>query len=121
MKNISKLILIALLITLLIMTFVNATPPESQNHFGAGSDTGEAAGNIQKKVYENLAGPALTLGGLAAFIGVLMCGFEMIFSKFNPDKRGGAMSSLLWVGGGLLVIGLAGLITGFLLNMAKSA
>lgn len=123
MKNVRRLILIGLIV-MLIMTamagMIYAAPVNAQNNFPGGSTPDAAAGQIQEKVYKSLAGPALTLGGLAAFLGVVMCGFEMIFSKFNPDKRGGAMTSLLWVGGGLMVIGLAGIIAGFLLNMAKT-
>lgn len=120
MKKISSVLLLVLIITISIsgIIFVNAAAPTSpKNNFGT-SNADQAAGEIQKNVYQKLAGPALTLGGLAAFIGVVMCGFEMIFSKFNPDKRGSAMSSLLWIGGGLLIIGMAGIIAGFLLNMA---
>lgn len=119
MKNTSKLILVILVLSIVMsgMIMVYADRSEVTNSFGE-ADADDAAGEIQKSIYQKLAGPALTIGGLAAFLGVLACGFEMIFSKFNPDKRGSAMGSLLWIGGGLLIIGLAGIIAGFLLNMA---
>lgn len=117
MKKMVRILSLVLIILSLIAVVAYA---DGENNFPGGSNTDRVAGQIQKTVYEKLSGPAITFGGLAAFIGVVMCGFEMIFSKFNPEKRGSAMSSIVWVGGGLLVIGLAGLIAGFLMNIANS-
>jgi TRAP-type C4-dicarboxylate transport system permease small subunit len=83
-----------------------------------------ASADIEKKSAKDLSDTlinavrsyALPLGGAIIFIAVVIIAISIIVSANNPKARAEKMSSLLWVGIGAAVLGLATLITGVLMS-----
>ncbi len=92
----------------LLATQVSATAWDTTD-FDAGN---QKVGTIMSKI----AGFIKPIAAILIFGSVLMVGFEIIMKRNKADDRMGAMSSLMWVGIGTLVIAFAALIASFIFD-----
>ena len=110
-KKIGKILGVSNLALLMLVSPVLATEwtvtdEDFTNKAGAGAD-----------IIGELAAFVKPISGILIFISVLIVGFEIIMKRNKADERMESMSSLMWVGIGALVIGIAGMIASFLFQM----
>lgn len=63
---------------------------------------------------------AMPLGGVLIFASVVIAALKMIANANNPQKRVESISSLAWICGGGVVLGLSLIITGIIVNIATN-
>jgi len=78
------------------------------------ADGNAEATKVVNKFLEHAIGLLKPFGGALIFVTVLLVGFDVIRHKNDADKRTQAMSSLLWVAIGAVIIGASTLLAGFL-------
>lgn len=63
---------------------------------------------------------AMPIGSVLIFGAVVMVAIKIIMTHNNPNKRSEAAGGLLWVAGGALILGLALMISGVIINIATN-
>ncbi|HOJ09756.1 MAG TPA: hypothetical protein PK733_04085 [Clostridiales bacterium] len=76
----------------------------------------KTARDLSNTLIDTVKSYALPLGGAIIFIAVVIIAISIIINANNPKGRAEKISSLLWVGIGAAVLGLATIITGVLLS-----
>jgi hypothetical protein len=85
-----------------------AAPVESQDPSAFG-----------EKLVEVFKAIGMPVGGAILFISVCIVAVNMMIHGVNPDKRANAMSGLLWVAGGGIILGAAMFIAGVILGTGE--
>lgn len=110
-KIINKIKLAVLTVTIFIFNTVTA--------YADGPISAESPDQVSNKIYQNLSPVIKSFGGLAVFLGVVAVGFSLIASHKNAQRRSDAMTSMLYIGGGAIVLGAASLIAGFMWGLGQ--
>ena len=107
----NKIIKIILVITLLSI--------KCRQVFASGIGTAEVeqATNNIKRVISSIAMP---LGGILIFATTVIAAIKMIVNANNPQKRSESISSLAWICGGAVILGLSLIITGIVINISTN-
>lgn len=84
---------------------------------GIGTAEVEQATNNIKRVISSIAMP---LGGILIFATIVIAAIKMIVNANNPQKRSESISSLAWICGGAVILGLSLIITGIVINISTN-
>ena len=84
---------------------------------GIGTAEVEQATNNIKRVISSIAMP---LGGILIFAAIVIAAIKMIVNANNPQKRSESISSLAWICGGAVLLGLSLIITGIVINISTN-
>ena len=63
---------------------------------------------------------AIPLGSIIIFASIVITALKMIFNSNNPNKRSESIGSLAWITGGGVLLGLALVVAGIILNIATN-
>ncbi len=98
--------------------FTLSTPALANTSWNVkGSFGDKVTDNGGSQIIEQLAAFVKPISGILIFVSVLVVGFEIIMKRNKADERMESMSSLMWVGIGAMVIGIAGMIASFLFKI----
>lgn len=76
--------------------------------------------NATENIERVITSIAMPLGGVLIFASVVIAALKMIANANNPQKRVESISSLAWICGGGVVLGLSLIITGIIVNIATN-
>jgi len=63
---------------------------------------------------------AIPLGSIIIFASIVITALKMIFNSNNPNKRSESIGSLAWITAGGVLLGLALVVAGIILNIATN-
>lgn len=75
---------------------------------------------VMQNIKNAISAIAMPIGSLCILASVILVGIRIIVMHYNPVGRSAALTSLLWVAVGSLVLGLAILITGGIINISTN-
>lgn len=100
-----------------LMLTVNALPAFADEY---GIPVVTDASSLGSKIVALVQSVGMPIGGAILFLSVCLCAVDMMLYKFNPEKKSSAMTGLMYVGGGGILLGSALFIAGFLIGTGQT-
>ena len=107
----------ALVPVTLMMISTNVMAKTEKVTDAVGTEEVTTATENLKRVITSIAIP---LGSIIIFASIVITALKMIFNINNPNKRSESIGSLAWITGGGVLLGLALVVAGIILNVATN-
>ena len=107
----------ALVPVTLMMISTNVMAKTEKVTDAVGTEEVTTATENLKRVITSIAIP---LGSIIIFASIVITALKMIFNSNNPNKRSESIGSLAWITGGGVLLGLALVVSGIILNVATN-
>lgn len=107
----------ALVPVTLMMISTNVMAKTEKVTDAVGTEEVTTATENLKRVITSIAIP---LGSIIIFASIVITALKMIFNSNNPNKRSESIGSLAWITGGGVLLGLALVVAGIILNVATN-
>lgn len=101
----------------LMMASTNVLAKTEEITDAVGTEEVTTATENLKRVITSIAIP---LGSIIIFASIVITALKMIFNSNNPNKRSESIGSLAWITGGGVLLGLALVVAGIILNVATN-